>query len=168
MTITELMTGKTLDPTFTGVMASDDWVLAIDTTPEAAEATKDEDFCVFQEGVTGTPISLNPETKERNFIRTGKSTTKTGTGFSASIAGTHYIGDKAQDYIMGAGVLFGEGAEVVTKFIHFNIKTGKGIKGNCTITVDSFAQGSAGEDSTFSATLSQSAGKPAVWEYSAV
>ncbi len=168
MTIAELITKEgTPDPTFTGILTADDWVTAINTDPTNASPTEDNAYCVLQEGLTGAPASTNPETKERKFIRGGKQTIKTGSQLTISLAGTHYVGDDALDYILSDDIVFGTGKTVITDFIHFNKRNGLGVKGKCTITVDSFAGGNAGDDSTFSATLSQSESVPVSWTYSA-
>ena len=169
MTIKELMTKVgTPDPAFRGILVADDWVTAIDTTPASATATKDEEYAVLQEGLTSAPVATNPETKQRQYIRGGKQTVKTGSQLTIALAGTHYIGDAALDYILADARVFGIGQDVVTNFIHYNIKTGKGVKGKCSISIESYAGGAAGEDSTFSATLSQTESQPAPWIYTTV
>ena len=169
MTIKELMTKVgTPDPAFSGILVADDWVTAIDVTPSGSDATEDTSYEVIQEGLTGAPVSTNPETKERQYIRGGKQTVKTGSQVTIALAGTHYVGDPALDYILSDVRVFGVGQDVITNFIHYNIKTGKGIKGKCTITVDSYAGGNAGDDSTFSATLSQTEKEPVAWTYTAI
>ena len=168
MTITELMSGKTPDPAYEGLVAVDDIVVAIDTAPTAESPTTDNNYCVLQKGVTGQPMSLNPEEVTRQFVRGGKQTTVTSKQLTIDMAGTRYVGDDAQDYLMDDSRLFSVGQDVVTNFIYFNIKTGKGFKGKCAISVSSANQGNAGEDATFACSLKSTEQAPVAWTYSAV
>lgn len=163
MTITELMQGKT-PGSYEGLVSVDDYVVAIDTNPTEGE-TQDNDFCVLQKGITGQPMSFNPEEMTRKFIRGGKQTTVVDKQFTCDISGVRYIGDQAQDYIMSEKMKFAVGQDVVTNFIYFNMKTGKGIKGKCSVILNSEADGSAGDDATFSCSLKSTESKPTEWTY---
>lgn len=165
MTITELMAAYTPDEEYTGLMSVDDYAVAINTTPGTPE-TADNDYCILQKGITGQPMSFNPEETTRKFIRGGKQTSVTDKQLTISISGVRYCGDAAQDFIMGEDMKFATGQDVVTDFIYFNVKTGKGYKGKCAIVLSSENEGNAGDDATFSCDLKSTEVKPSKWTYS--
>ena len=167
MTISELMTGKTVEANYAGMLTVDDFVLAINTTPNASPAAEISTYAVLQKGVTGTPANVNPEEQTKQFIRGGKQTTVTSKQFTVSVSGTRYVGDAAQDFIMSFSKLFGIGSDLVTDYVYFNIRNGKGWKGKCTIEVSSIADGNAGEDATFACDLKQTESAPTEYTYSA-
>ena len=78
MKVKELMKDITIIPEFTGWVTNDDYVLAINTTPNT-DSVKEEDYEVLQIGVAGLDSQMNPITKDNTYIRAGQSTTKTGT-----------------------------------------------------------------------------------------
>ena len=55
------------------------------------------------------------------------------------------MGDEVQDYIFSHDIKYGTGNTVVTNYVYFNILTGKGEKGTCSIIVNSDGGGNAGE-----------------------
>ncbi len=166
MKLSELMAGKTVDANYEGLLTVDDFVLAIDTTPGASPATTVANYAVLQKGVTGTPANVNPEEQTKQFIRGGKQTVVTSKQFTVSVSGTRYVGDEAQDYIMSFEKLFGTGSDLITNYVYFNIRTGKGWKGTCVISVSSIADGSAGDDAGFSCDLKQTESNPTEYTYS--
>lgn len=145
MKLSELMQGVSPKADYTGWVTNDDFVFAIDITPNAAQATKETDYAVVQMGIEGLDAQLNPVTQEKQYIRSGKSTQKTGTQRSFAVSGDRYIGDEAQDYIMSHKVKYGTGNGVMTNYVYFNILTGKGEKGQCSIIVNSDGSGVSGE-----------------------
>ena len=165
MTITELMAGATPDPLYEGLTSVDDIVVAIDTTPTAESPTADNDFCVLQKGITGQPMNLNPEETTRQFVRGGKQTTVTAKQLTIDVSGTRYHGDPAQDYLMDDTRIFAVGQDVVTNFIYFDMKTGKGFKGKCAISLSSANQGNAGDDASFACSLKSTEQAPTAWTY---
>lgn len=144
MKLSELMTGVTPNAEYTGWITNDDFVLAINTTP-ATKETAEADYAVVQMGVAGLDAQMNPVTQDKQYIRAGQSTQKTGTQRSFAVSGDRYVGDEAQDYIMSHAVKYGTGNAVVTDYVYFCILTGKGEKGTCTIIVNSDGGGNAGE-----------------------
>ena len=92
MTIKELMTGKTPSADFEGWVTNDDMVLAVDISGTAG--TKIDDFVVAQMGVAGLDAQMNPITQDKQYIRAGQSTTKTGTQRTFKVTGDRYIGDE--------------------------------------------------------------------------
>ena len=94
MKVSELMQGRTPSADYEGWITNDDWVLAVDST---GEATKVADFTVVQMGIAGLDAQMNPVTQDKQYIRTGQNTTKTGTQRTFKVSGDRYIGDAFQD-----------------------------------------------------------------------
>ena len=95
MKLKELMTGVTPDEEYAGITNTDDFVLAVDITGTAD--TKKADYVVVQTGVTAVDAQLNPETEDKTYLRTGKSTNKTATPVSYThlyCAGRPHLPDK--------------------------------------------------------------------------
>ena len=97
MKLSELMAGYTPDAEFEGFATNDDWVLAVGI----GEVTSEKEYTVVQMGIAGLDPQLNPVTQDKQYIRTGLSTSKTGTQRSFAISGDRYIGDAFQDYCFG-------------------------------------------------------------------
>ena len=90
MTVAELMKGKEINPEATGEVTNDAWVFAIDTS-ETKDAEVD-DYIVAQEHISGANASYSADTSDAQYIRSGKSTTKTGTQVAFAITGDRYVG----------------------------------------------------------------------------
>lgn len=58
-------------------MTNDDFVLAVDCSADGNAASA-ADYAVVQIGVSGLDAQLNPVTQDKQYIRAGQSTTKTG------------------------------------------------------------------------------------------
>ena len=115
MTLTELMANVTVNPTFTGFVTNDDWVLAVDCGETAAtDFTGAKDFAVVQMGVAGLDSAMNPITVDKTYIRAGQSTAKTGNQRSFAITGDRYIGDAFQDFALSHAIKYGTGQTVVS------------------------------------------------------
>lgn len=167
MKLSELMAERTPNPQYTGWVTNDDYVFAIDTTPTAEEPTEEADYEVVEMGIAGLDAQLNPVTQDKQYIRAGQSTTKTGTQRSFAVTGDRYVGDAAQDYCLSHGVKYGTGNGVVTNYVYFNILTGKGEKGQCSIIVNSDGSGNAGESSAVDIEFRKIGSNPAEYTYSA-
>ena len=168
MKLSELMANATLNPTFTGFVTNDDWVLAVDCGATAAtDFTGVEDFAVVQMGVAGLDSNLNPITQDKIYLRAGQSTTKTGNQRSFSISGDRYVGDEFQDFALGHDIKYGTGQTVVRKYVYFNVITGKGEQGEACIIVNSDGSGEAGNSSEIDIELKKSGSAPAEFNYSA-
>lgn len=161
MKLSELMTGRTPDPAFEGFSTADDMVLAVDFS---GSATNPNEFIVAQEGITEQSGALSAQTQDSQYLRTGQATIKTGTSRSFSLSGDRYNGDAFQDAILSHPVKYGTGQAVIKPYVYFNMLTGKGEKGNISIAVEDDLSGAAGENASFSATLS-STSKPAEYTY---
>lgn len=163
--VSDLMRGKTPDEHFTGWTTNDDWVLAIDITEEAES---EKDYLVVQMGVAGLDAQLNPITSDKQYIRAGNSTTKTGTQRTFVVTGDRYFGDSVQDFIFSNKIKYGTGDAVVVPYVYFNTLTGKGEKGQVSIIVDSDGSGNAGESSGFSVNFNKIGQLPEDYKYSAI
>ncbi len=169
MKLSELMASAVINPDFEGVVTNDDFVLAVDCgeTP-ATDFTKASDFAVVQLGVAGLDSNLNPITQDKTYIRAGQSTTKTGNQRSFSVTGDRYVGDEFQDFALSHAIKYGTGQSVVRKYVYFNIVTGKGESGECSIIVNSDGSGEAGNSAEIDIELRKSGAAPAEFSYSAL
>ena len=163
MALKTLMDTVTIDPDFTGVEIADDIVFAINTTPND-ESSKVSNYVVGELAAKGIESSLNAETQESTYIRAGKSTTKTGTQRTFQYEADRYVGDPFQDYCLSKK--YATGQDVITDYVYFNIKNGKGEKGKVSIIVESDGGGNAGENSTVSINFNKVGSKPVdyTWE----
>lgn len=165
MKLSELMAEFTPNPEFEGFATNDDFVLAINTTGDSGSATVGN-YIVVQVGVTSHEASLETETDDKQYIRTGKVTTKTGTQRTFSVSGDRYHGDAFQDWAMGLDIMFGHGAKVVTDYVYFSMLTGKGEQGKVSVVVQEDQTGDAGENAGFSVDL-LGQGTPKAYTYAA-
>lgn len=161
MKLSELMTGRTPDPAFEGFSTADDMVLAIDFTGAAANPGL---YTVAQEGITEQSGALSAQTQDSQYLRTGQVTTKTGTSRSFTVNGDRYNGDEFQDTILSHAIKFGTGQSVIKPYVYFNILTGKGEQGKLSIVVEDDLSGAAGDNASFSATLTSTV-KPTEYTY---
>ena len=164
MKVSELMAGYTPDDEFEGFATNDDWVLAVGI----GETTSEKDYTVVQQGIAGLDPQMNPVTQDKQYIRTGLSTSKTGTQRTFAITGDRYIGDAFQDYCFGINIAHGVGQKVVVPYIYFSILTGKGEKGTDSLIVNSEGGGNAGENSSIYIDLRSVGTAPTEYTYSAV
>lgn len=153
MKLSELMTAYTPDPTFEGIVNTDDYVLAIDNDPTAEVATDEADYLVVEKGIEGQDAQLNGETSDKKYLRAGTSTIKTGKQRTFAISGDRYIGDEAQDYLIGTKHKHGN--DCITNYVYFDVKTGKGEKGQVSVIVNSDGGGNAGSPAEISVDLKQ-------------
>lgn len=165
MKLSELMAGYEPDEMFEGFATNDDWVLAVGI---GEVASGEKDYTVVQMGIAGLDPQLNPVTQDKQYIRTGLSTSKTGTQRSFAVTGDRYIGDEFQDYCFGLDIAHGVGQAVVVPYVFFSILTGKGEKGTVSIIVNSDGGGNAGENSSISIDLKSVGTAPTEYTYSAV
>ena len=163
MKLSELMSGVTPDPQFTGFVTNDDYVLAINT----GEATAEKDYEVVEMGVAGLDSQMNPITQDKTYIRAGQSTQTTGTQRAFKITGDRYMGDAAQDFMLAHSMKYGTGNAVVVDYVYFCMLTGKGEKGKASIIVNSDGSGNAGESSSIDIDLKKSGALPTEYTYSA-
>ena len=163
MKLSELMSGVTPDPQFTGFVTNDDYILAINT----GEASTEKDYEVVEMGVAGLDSQMNPITQDKTYIRAGQSTQKTGTQRAFKVTGDRYMGDAAQDFMLAHAMKYGTGNAVVVDYVYFCMLTGKGEKGKASIIVNSDGSGNAGESSSIDIDLKKSGALPTEYTYSA-
>ena len=160
MLLKDLMTNYTPNESYTGEVMADDYVLAIKVS---STSEKVADYAVVQEHTEGVDSSLNSESNDKQYIRAGKSTTKKSTQRTFTITADRYEGDEAQDYM--DSVKYKTGSDVITDYVYFSLKTGKGEKGKISIAVDKDGGGNAGDNAGFSATLSKNGTAPTAYTY---
>jgi hypothetical protein len=161
MKLSDLMNGKTPNPDFEGFSTADDMVLAIDFS---GAATNPADFIVAQDGITEQSGQLSAQTQDAQYLRTGQVTTKTGTSRSFALNGDRYNKDAFQDALLSHAIKYGTGQAVIKPYVYFNMLTGKGERGNISIAVEDDLSGAAGENASFSATLTSTI-KPIEYTY---
>ena len=167
MKLSELMQGITPNSEYTGWVTNDDFVFAIDLTPKAEAATAPKDYAVVQMGIEGLDAQLNPVTQDKQYIRAGQSTLRTGTQRSFAVSGDRYIGDEAQDFILSHEMKYGTGPSVITNYVYFNILTGKGEKGQVSVIVNSDGSGNAGESAAIDVEFKKVGNTPVEYTYTA-
>lgn len=165
MKLSELMNGHTPSADFEGFVTADDMVLAIDISAEHKAAVGD--YAVVQMGISGVDPSLNSETKDKQYLRSGKSSTKTATQRQFKISGDMYIGDEAQDFMMSHKIKYGTGQTVIVNYVFFNMLTGRGEKGQATVAVNSDGSGNSGDSAGIDIQLSKVGAAPEEYTYSA-
>lgn len=164
MKLNELMTGKTPSANFEGFVTNDDWVLAIDVT---GEATDEGDYVVAQMGVAGLDAQMNPVMVDKQYVRAGQSSTKTGMQRTFKVTGDRYVGDEFQDFCFSHKIQYGTGNAVVVPYVYFCILNGKGEKGKASIIVNSDGSGNAGENSAVDIDVKKIGDMPAEYAYTA-
>lgn len=164
MLLGELMNARGIpNPDYAGILTNDDNVLAINISgdPDAHPDT----YAVVQGAIVGVNAQLNPVTQDKQYIREGLSTTKTGTQRTFTATGDRYIGDEFQDYVFDFDRLYGVGEAVVTDYVWFCILNGKGEKGKISIVDNSDGSGNAGETAAVDIALRKAGAMPSVYEY---
>lgn len=163
MKVSELMKGKTPNPSYEGWVTNDDMCFAI----KIGEAATENDFYVAQMGIAGFDAQMNPITVQKTYIRAGQSTTKTGTQRTFKMTGDRYEGDKVQDFLLSPAIKYGSGNSVVVEYVYFNILNGKGEKGKVSVIVNSDGGGNAGESSSIDIDFQKIGAKPQEFTYTA-
>lgn len=166
MKLSELMAGKTVNESYEGFVTNDDWVLAVDCSTSGSASTV-ADYAVVQLGVSGLDSQLNPVTQDKQYIRAGQSTTKTGNQRSFAVSGDRYTGDTFQDFALSHAVKYGIGNAVVRNYVYFCMLNGKGEQGKVAIIVNSDGSGDAGNNSEIDIELKKSGDAPTEYTYTA-
>lgn len=166
MKLSELMQGRTPDAAFEGYVINDDFVLAVDCSEAGTSATPG-DYAVVQMGVTGLDSQMNPVTQDKQYIRAGQSTTKTGTQRSFAVSGDRYVGDDFQDFALSHKVKYGTGSTVIRDYVYFCVLNGKGEKGRASIIVNSDGAGDAGESAEIDIEIKKAGDQPVEYTYAA-
>ena len=138
MRLEELFAEETTNPSFEGIVVTENMVLAVDCSKE--QNVDIDDYAVVQAGLKSTSGSLNPEEKTNSYIRQGKSTTKTGTQREIGFELDRYVGDEFQDYALSHDMLYAIGQKAIVNYAYFNMITGVGEKGKGTLSISSDAE----------------------------
>lgn len=162
MKLSELMKDIMPKSDFEGWVTNDDMVLAIGIN--GTETSVDE-YVVAEMGVAGLDAQLNPISQDKIYVRSGQSTTKTGTQRAFKITGDRFIGDPFQDYCFSHEGMYGTGNSVVKKYVYFNILNGKGEQGEGSIMVNSDGSGNAGESSAIDVDFKKAGSLPTAYIY---
>ena len=165
MKLSELMKGYAPRPDYVGWVTNDDYVFAINTKTGADPTDEVADYEVVQMGIAGLDAQLNPVTQDKQYIRAGQTTMKTGTQRSFTVTGDRYIGDEAQDFCLSHKQKYGTGNGVVVDYVYFNILNGKGEKGQVSIIVNSDGSGNAGESSAVDIEFKKIGANPKEYTY---
>ncbi len=167
MKVSELMQERKVEPNYEGWVTNDDYVFAIDTSMGKGAATNDGDYVVVEIGIAGLDSQMNPVTQDKQYIRSGQNTMKTGTQRSFSVTGDRYAGDPAQDFCLSHKMKYGTGNNVVVNYIYFNILNGKGERGQVSVIVNSDGSGNAGESSAVDIEFKKIGSNPTEYTYGA-
>lgn len=162
MKVSELMKDFTPSADFEGFVTNDDWVLAVAIT---SDTVKENDYTVAQMGVAGLDAQLNPISQDKQYIRAGQSTIKTGTQRTFAVSGDRYIGDEFQDFCFSHSIKYGTGNSVVVPYIYFNVLNGMGEKGKVSVIVNSDGGGNSGENAAVSIDLKKAGSMPLPYTY---
>lgn len=165
MKLSELMAEHTPDPAFEGFVTNDDMVLAVDVSGKADAAPGD--YVVVQMGIDGLDAQNNPVTVDKQYIRAGQSTMKTGNQRSFKVSGDRYVGDPFQDYACSPAIMQGVGQAVIVPYVYFCLLNGKGEKGTVSIITNSDASGAAGENAGIDIELKKVGAAPEAYAYEA-
>ena len=165
MKLNELMANYEPSEDYEGWVTNDDYVFAIDLNPNSGAATEESEYAVVEMGIAGLDAQMNPITQDKQYIRAGQNTMKTGTQRSFSVSGDRYVGDEAQDYCLDHKMKYGTGNSVVTNYVYFNVLTGTGEKGQVSIIVNSDGSGNAGESSAIDIEFKKIGSNPVEYTY---
>jgi hypothetical protein len=165
MELSTLMAGYTPSLSFAGVARADDMVLAIDTTQN--DSTLDAAFVVVGPGITGITPALNPTAQDKNYLRVGVQTEKTGEQRTFKIVGDRMFGDAFQDWALAVARKFGKGATVKARYLWFNVLTGLGERGKVSLIVNNDGGGDAGANATIDIDMKSTGGAPVEYTYAA-
>lgn len=166
MKLSELMKNHTPKTDFEGFVTNDDFVLAVDCSA-TGNLTDPNEYDVVEMGITGLDAQMNPVTQDKQYIRAGQSTTKTGTQRSFAVSGDRYIGDPFQDFAQSHAVKYGTGNAVIRNYVYFCILNGKGEQGQVSIIVNSDGAGDSGESAEIDIELRKAGSLPIEYTYAA-
>lgn len=166
MKLKELMATHNPKVNFEGFVTNDDFVLAVDCSADG-KLTDPGEYDVVEMGITGLDAQMNPVTQDKQYIRAGQSTTKTGTQRSFAVSGDRYIGDAFQDFAQSHAVKYGTGNAVIRNYVYFCILNGKGERGQVSIIVNSDGAGDSGESAEIDIELRKAGSLPVEYTYGA-
>lgn len=166
MKLSELMAGRIPSASFEGFVTNDDFVLAMDCSVGGDAPIGD--YAVVQIGVAGLDAQLNPVTQDKQYIRAGQSTTKTGNQRSFAVSGDRYVGDDFQDFALSHAIKYGTGNAVIRNYAYFCVLNGAGEEGKVAVIVNSDGSGDAGNNSEIDIELKKSGDAPSLFTYNPI
>ena len=164
MLLSELMANVNVNPDYEGVLTNDDNVLAVNINGDTG-ADDIGGYAVVQGAIVGVDAQLNAVAQDKQYIRAGLSTTKTGNQRTFKATGDRMIGDDFQDYSFAHENMYGVGKKVITDYVWFCMLNGKGEKGKVSVIVNSDGSGNAGEAAGIDVDLRKSGDAPAEFTY---
>lgn len=162
MLLSELMALKSPNVNFEGSSVADDMVLAVNLSDPAA--SHPDDYFLAQKFISEHTGTLDAKTADNNYIRAGEVSIKTGTKRTITVSGDRYFQDAFQDAILAHELKYGRGQDVIKEYVFFNIRTGLGESGIVSIAVGDDVSGSAGDNLSFTASLTTVA-EPEEYKY---
>ena len=123
MTVRETMKKYTILPNATGEVVNDAWIFAVDTS-ETKDADVD-DYVVAEEHISSANATYSADTSDSQYLRSGKSTTKTGTQVVFAVSGDRYIGDAFQDFVLSHRMIYATGEDARVPLM---LSTEKGLR----------------------------------------
>lgn len=162
MLLKDLMADYTPNAEYKGEIMTNDMVLAVNVSGNTGKDNV-PDYAVVQDRIVGVNSTFNASTNDKEYIRSGPSSTKKSTQRQFAITGDRFIGDEAQDFLIG--LAYKNGQDAIVDYVYFNLKNGKGEKGTASVTVNSDGSGNAGENAGIDINLSKNGAQPAdyVW-----
>lgn len=163
-TLAALKSEKDIEPSasYVGTEDADDFILAFQT--DKTKQTKKSDWIVCADHVKEHSGALNATTTDEAFIRTGTTTSKTGTQRTLAVNGNRCVGDAFQDFVLSHKIKYGTGSDVVVPYIYFSVRTGKGEAGSAALVVTSDVGGAANSPATFACDV-KAVGIPKEFDY---
>lgn len=165
MKLSDVMTGITPSPTFTGEVTGDDYILAIDCS-EDGDDTSVGDYAAVRAHIEDFGAELSSETDDAQYYLEGSSSVKKSTARSFKISGKRLAGDAFQDFVCSHAIKYGKGSVVERSYVYFNALTGKGEKGKVIICVNNDGNAASGSPGEIDVELN-CAGTPSEYTYSA-
>ncbi|MDR1001864.1 MAG: hypothetical protein LBL82_01145 [Oscillospiraceae bacterium] len=165
MTLNELMDGFTPNANYEGAITNDDFVIAINTGESSTDVG---DYVVAQAGIVSIVTALTPISQTKSYMREGQSTVKTATQRTFAITGDRIVGDEFQEYVLSTDNLYGIGQNVITDYVRFCLKNGKGEKGKVSIIVNADGSGNTNEPAAIDVSLQKVGATPEVYTWTVV
>lgn len=164
MKLSDFMSEVTRISSPSGEVTAERMVLAIDCS-ETGNATKVGDYDIASVHVENLGAAISSETVDKNYLYEGKMTIKTDAKRTFALTGQRYLGDAFQDFACSHKIKYGKGDACKRKYVYFNIDSGKGEQGECTIVTNKDGSAAAGSPTDVEIAIT-SIGIPAEYTYS--
>ncbi len=150
------------DPEYDGITTTDDYVFAINTAGIGGDV---DTFAVSQTAVEGIDAQMGAAVSDKQYLRAGMSSTKTGTQRTFKVTGDRYIGDDFQDFVFSHDIKYGVGQAVTVEYVWFCLLNGRGEKGKAAIIVNSDGSGTAGNTASIDVDFRKTGEAPEPFTY---